>query len=204
MSLAACLALVATLTLLAAIPSASVVLVVTRTAAGGIRHGLAAAAGIAAGDLVFVALALTGMTLLAETLGGLFFVIRMLAGLWLIFLGVQCIRAAWTRKAATVKPGPSAPAASGVSFLAGLLLTLGDAKAILFYASLFPAFFDLSQMTTAQGWFIGAVTVLTVGAVKAAYAFLGHRLTRFAPNRGLQTAAGTGLCLAGGWLITRP
>ncbi|MGJ3243324.1 MAG: LysE family translocator [Opitutales bacterium] len=203
MTLAACLALIATLTLLAAIPSASVMLVVTRTATHGTRQGLAVAAGIAAGDLIFVALALTGMTLLAETLGGLFFAVRILAGLWLIFLGIQCIRAAWQQKPTTEKSVPS-PASSGASFLAGLLLTLGDAKAILFYASLFPAFFDLSQMTPAQAWIIGTVTVLTVGAVKAAYALLGQRLTRLAPNRSLRTAAGTGLCLAGGWLIARP
>jgi threonine/homoserine/homoserine lactone efflux protein len=172
MSLFAVASLVLIMLTLAAIPSASVLLVVTRSAVNGIPSGVAAAMGIVLGDLVFVALAILGMSMLAETMGAFFVPLKYMCGAYLIWAGIQLLR---TTSTSAVEQSP--PAASMVgSFLAGLFLTLGDAKAILFYASLFPAFIDLASLSTAEVVWIVAVTIVAVGSVKIAYAFAARAL----------------------------
>lgn len=69
---------------LAALPSASVALVVTRSATAGFANGVAVALGIVVGDLLFVALAILGLSLLAETMGAFFAILKYLGGAYLI------------------------------------------------------------------------------------------------------------------------
>jgi threonine/homoserine/homoserine lactone efflux protein len=57
-----------------------------------------------------------------------------------------------------------------------LALTLGDVKAILFYASLFPLFVDLRAVSAGEIAGIVAVTLVTVGGVKVVYATAAKRL----------------------------
>ena len=75
------------LSTLAAIPSASVALVVTRSATFGVANGIAVAAGIVLADLLFIALVLLGLTVLAETMGGFFMLVRYAGALYLVWLG---------------------------------------------------------------------------------------------------------------------
>ena len=205
MSLAESLILFATLALLAALPSTSVVLVVTRSATAGLRHGLAVALGIVLGDLLFVAIALLGLTALAEALGGLFLLVKLLGGLYLIWLGGTMLFSRSALRWASAKPG----SASGLlgSVVAGLLLTLGDLKAILFYASLFPLFVDLDAVGSADLLLIILITALSVGGVKLSYAVAARKLAVCVRSARLGSVAhrGAGLLLlgAGGYLITR-
>ena len=70
-----------TLATLAALPSTSVALVITRSATIGVADGIAVASGIVIGDLVFVLLALLGLSVVAENLGSLFMGIKYLGAL---------------------------------------------------------------------------------------------------------------------------
>jgi threonine/homoserine/homoserine lactone efflux protein len=204
MSLDESLILFATLGLLAALPSTSVVLVVTRSATAGLRHGLAVVLGIVLGDLLFVAIALLGLTVLADALGGLFLLVKLLGGLYLVWLGGTMLFSRSTRRRASANGG----SASGLlgSVVAGLLLTLGDLKAILFYASLFPLFVDLEALGIADLLLIILITALSVGGVKLGYAVAASKVTGFVRSARLGRAAhrGAGLLLlgAGGYLIT--
>jgi len=192
---------------LAAIPSSSVVLVVARSASHGIRNGFAAAAGIVAGDLIFVTLALLGMTALAEN-GGTFFVfIKYAAAAYLIWFGIKLLK---TNRATHAFPGSVSRDGRSTtelltSFSAGLLLTLGDFKAIFFYASLLPTFLDLQSLTVMQIYAISAITIVSVGGVKAAYAVCGQRLAStakgFSRERELKIASGGLMITAGTYLI---
>lgn len=158
---------------LAAMPSASVALVVTRSATLGIRNGAAVAAGIVVGDLIFVSLAILGMGVLAETMGTFFAIFRYIGGAYLIWLGVGLLRATGDVASQPVDPRGSTLLKSLAS---GLLLTLGDAKAILFYASLLPAFVDMANLTVASVAVIGSITILSVGSVKLAYAIAAQQI----------------------------
>ena len=61
------------------------------------------------------------------------------------------------------------------SFLAGLFITLGDQKAILFYLGFFPAFFDLSSVSLADTSIIIVIATLAVGGAKLVYACMANR-----------------------------
>ncbi len=196
--------LFAVMLLLAAVPSTSVALVVVRSATAGVEHGLAAAAGIVAGDLIFVLLAVLGMTALAETMGSFFVIMKMLGGAWLIWLGLDLLK---RRNPSAAAPQLTSRGSTGGSFAAGLLVTLGDVKAIFFYASLFPAFVDLGTLTGPQLRLILLLTVLTVGGVKMAYALAAPAIvSRIASPRvqqGGRMAAGSVMVGAGTWMVIK-
>lgn len=183
---------------LAAMPSASVALVVTRSAVLGFRNGLAVAVGIVLADLLFATLAVAGMTAVAHSAGAVFSVLRYVAGVYIIYMGISMMRSKSTGVTQTNDVRRSTLFASLAS---GFLLTLGDIKAILFYASLFPTLFDLRLFSRSDYILVVMITVLTVGGVKAVYAGLarslvlsmsGNRLARHAKTiaGGLLTGAG--------------
>lgn len=189
---------------LAALPSSSVALVVVHAAGVSVRAGLAVAAGIVVGDLIFATLAILGLGALAELLGAVFGTIRYLAAGYLIWLGIRLLRSA-TRNAAAA----GLPLARGLGggFLAGLAFTLSDIKAILFYASLFPAFVDLSALTSGDILAIMAITAIAVGGVKAGYALAAPRIARGLGGTRFQAPAkafaGVAVVGAGGYLLTK-
>ena len=205
MSLIEILALFGIMASLAAIPSASVALVVTRSATLGVGNGVAVSAGIVLGDLAFIGLAVFGLSVLAETLGSLFLVIKYLGAIYLLWLGLSLLR---------MKRGTTAPANAGnrrgslaASFLAGFALTLGDVKAILLYLSLFPLFVDLSALQAADVLTIVCITVASVGGVKMLYALSARKLATMARELKFESAAGktagTIMLGAGSYIIAK-
>lgn len=191
--------------LLAAMPSSSVALVVSRSASAGHRHGIAVAAGIVLADLTFMALAITGMSALAHSAGGFFGVIRVLCGLYLIWFGLTLFRQT-NPPLETALPHRSPR--YWASFFSGLLLTLGDIKAIAFYASLLPVFVDLASLTTADILLLAIVTTVAVGGVKLAYVFVASKLATRTHGTSLQKtmqrSTGAVMVGAGSWLILKP
>lgn len=187
---------------LAATPSTSVALVLARSAASGVAAGAAIAVGIVLGDLLFVCLALLGMSALAESLSGAFYWVRLACGGYLIYLGWCCWRAA---PQFANRPVAATPGGLWRDTLTGLLITLADVKAIVFYASLFPAFVDLSRMTVQGLSVVMVITIVAVGGTKLAYAYGAHRITqatlmkRF--ERPAQQIGGTLLGVIGLYLI---
>lgn len=173
MNLIEAISLFSVMVALAALPSSSVALIIARAATLGTANGIAVAVGIVLGDLVFVALAILGMSVVAETLGGFFVLAKIMGGLYLIYMGIKLLKS----KPDTLLAPTSAAKSKGLftSLMAGFLLTLGDVKAILFYASLFPMFIDLSAINAQAITTIVVITVLSVGCVKVAYAVLGSK-----------------------------
>lgn len=204
MSLLDTLLMLASMVGLAALPSSSVALVVTRAATGGFSHGAAVAAGIVVGDLVFVCLAVLGLAALAEILGGFFVVVRYLAGFVLICLGLSLLLG---RNTANNEVQPAGTASYMLSFLSGLAITLGDIKAIVFYASFLPAFVHLHALTLTDLSLVALITILGVGSVKLGYAWTASRMSvheTLGPTKGIRLCAGGILAGAGAWLIAKP
>ena len=204
MSLFATLTLFAIMIVLAALPSCSVALVVTRAATLGIRNGAAVVAGIVMGDLIFVTLAILGMSTLAEIMGAFFSIVRYLGAAYLIWLGVKLIYYSGETEVSRVNDLGKTMIAS---FTSGLLLTLGDVKAILFYASLFPTFVNMASLTWLDIVVIFAVTALTVGGVKLVYAFAARwivsRLHTQRSHRFARTLAGSIMIGTGTYIIVK-
>jgi threonine/homoserine/homoserine lactone efflux protein len=195
--------LFAAMALLAAVPSVSVLLVSARAVSAGFAHGALVSAGILAADALFVLVAIFGLVLLVEALGDLFALVRYLGGAYLIALGYMLVR---DRSGAVARPH-SGPAPTRVSsFVSGLLVTLADQKALLFYFGFFPAFVDLTALTALDVAAILAITVLAVGGVKLVYAYAADRAGRVVgPRVGevLHVVAAGVMMVVGIWLIAR-
>lgn len=185
---------------LAAIPSLSVLAVTARAAAAGFRQGAWVALGIVAGDTVFIVLAIFGLQWLAAVLGDAFVWLKYLGGAYLLWLGFRL----WRAEAAVESQVTGAAANS--SFMSGLLLTLADQKAILFYLGFFPAFVDLVALTLTDALALIVIAAIAVGGVKLAYAAAASRAGALAgPRLGrlLNRVAGGVLLAVGAYLIVR-
>jgi len=190
---------------LAALPSASVALVITRSATLGVANGVAVTAGIILGDLVFILLAILGLSFVAETMGSLFMIIKYLGATYLLWLGYTLIT---SKSTATITVDKTVKKQNLVtSFIAGFILTLGDIKAIIFYASLLPVFANLSTLQTSNILIIISVMVVSLGSVKILYAFSAAKIVTFASGKNLDNVArktaGSFMLGAGGYLIVK-
>ncbi|HEC18333.1 MAG TPA: LysE family translocator [Gammaproteobacteria bacterium] len=175
-----------TLATLAAVPGTSVALVVTRSATLGVADGIAVVSGIVIGDLVFVSLALLGLSVIANTLGNLFLTIKYLGGAYLIWTGIT-LWLSQSKASMTLKQRPLGSLVG--SFLAGLFMTMGDVKAIVFYMSLFPLFMDTKSVDLTDIGIILTITIMAVGSVKISYAVLATKIARTHLNQTMITFA---------------
>ncbi len=193
------------LAVLAAIPSASVALVVTRAATLGVANGIAVSAGIVLGDLAFIALAILGLSVVAEAMGSLFMLVKIFGALYLLWLGFSLLCKSGPTKITPINNNNKRSLT--VSFMAGFILTLGDIKAIVFYASLLPALIDMSAIRAPDIAEIAFITVLSVGGVKSTYAIFANKVATFAQRANMETVArktaGGFMVGAGGYLIVK-
>ena len=186
---------------LAIIPSVSVLTVTARAAAFGFSHGLFASLGIVAGDIIFILIAVYGLAFIADMMGDQFRWIQYIGGVYLIWLGVTL----WRAEAKAKQTEGIRQSSWTSSFLAGLLITLADQKAILFYLGFFPAFIDLAKMTPVDTLAIVLIATVGVGGAKLVYAWLADRagliLQNTAAIRGLNLLAASIMFAVGMALI---
>lgn len=165
---------------LAIVPSVSVLTVTARAAAFGFSHGLFTTFGIVVADTLLILIAVYGLALIAELMGDQFRLIQYLGAAYLIWLGISL----WRAEARTRNTEKLQQSSWSSSFLTGLLITLGDQKAILFYLGFLPAFVDLATMTPWDTLIIIACATVAVGGAKLGYAFLADRASSLFRNSG--------------------
>lgn len=200
MTIAASLSLFIAMVILAVIPGPGIFAVVARSISSGLAQGMVTVAGIVFGDYVFILLSLYGLSTLAQSMGDLFLAIKYAGAAYLCWLGWQMIKA---------KPiNAELPELTAVStlgnFITGLLTTLSNPKAILFYVSFFPAFIDMQSVSLLDAGIIMLVASIAVGGVMAAYAYAANKartlLNNTKANRALNITAG-GIMLGSGTLL---
>jgi len=203
MTLSSMVALFGTMAVLAFIPSVSVLAVSARSAAFGFSHGVVTVAGIVVGDIIYILLAIYGLSVLADLMGGNFFLVRYLGGAYLIYLGI----ALWRSSAQVEKGDEEIEISLLSSFLSGLLITLADQKAILFYLGFFPAFVDLTVISVFDTGIIIIIAIVAVGGAKLVYAYMADRagllLKNSRASKGINIAAGSVMIGVGVFLIAR-
>lgn len=181
MSLSNSLALFGTMFVLAIIPSPSVFAVVARSVASGFIHGAITALGIILGDSIFIVLAMLGLWSMAET--NVFFLVRYLGSAYLIYLGIVT----WQTQPRQQKIEATSEFCWLSNFMAGLLITLSDPKAILFYAGFLPAYLDVSSLSVTQTGSILLIATVAVGGAKVVYAYLADKARFLFRNSQFQT-----------------
>jgi len=191
------------LVVLAVIPGPGVFTVVSRSMASGFLHGLAAVVGIVFGDYIFIVLSLYGLSTLASTMGGFFAFIKYAGAIYLIWLGVKLLLV--KHNSVDVKPVVELSFLS--NFVAGLITTLSNPKAILFYVSFFPAFVNVQNVTIVQVLQLLFVATIAVGSVISAYAYTASKASLIfkssKANNTLNVAAGSIMIGSGVLLATK-
>ena len=205
MSIASAISYFVLIGLLAAIPSTSVVMVVTHAATLGRVNGAAVALGIVFGDIVYVLVALLGLSTVAELSACWFAFVKTVGGGYLVWMGL----AFWKRDTKQSSSFDASINTSSItaSLFAGLLLTLADAKAIIFYASVFPALVNLNSPSLADCVLVVAITMLAVGGTKLLYVVLAHKFVNrhtffIAYGAHLFKVGGISVFLVGGYMVT--
>lgn len=198
------LALAGAMFILAITPGPGVFSVVARTSASGFAAGLTQVAGIVCADFAFILLAVYGMSAIAELLGSLFVIVKYLGGAYLIWLGIQL----WRKRPKTLQPPSlSNKKAVGSHFLTGFVVTMSNPKAIFFYMGFFPAFVDLTRITTQDIGIILIVTVISIGGVMSGYAYATNRARQLFNNsrtrQRLDRTAGSIMIGTGAYMIAR-
>lgn len=156
------------------LPGPGTFAVLTSTAKGGLRGGFAALTGLMIGDWLLMLAALVGVAALVAAHPALFTAVQWLGVAYLVWVGIQLLRASGEINA---MPLPMTP---GTYFRQGFLITLINPKAIIFYMAFFPLFIDPSRY---QGF-------ATLGALGATISFLTF-------------AYGTALIVCGNWVVRR-
>ena len=131
--LLACLILVVT-------PGPDMAFVLGQTLSGGARRGWAATAGVYAGVLVHIGLAAAGVAALVAANPALFTALRIAGAAYLVWLGLQAIRAA-IRGGEGQGAAPAAPSLSA-AFRQGFVTNLLNPKVGLFFLAFVPLFVD--------------------------------------------------------------
>ena len=179
----------------AASPGPGIAAIVARVLGRGMHGAVAFTAGVALGDVVWLTAAILGLAVVAQTFHGVFLVIKYAGVAYLLYL-------AWKLWTAPVQPRDVAADRSDIApvrlFLAGLAVTLGNPKVMVFYLALLPSIIDLTHVTPA-GWLALSAVALSVPAIVfGAYVALAARTRRlFTSPRALRMVnRGTGAVMA--------
>lgn len=132
-------------TLVAAImtmtPGADTLLVVRNVLRGGRRDGFATMMGICSGLYVHALLSALGVSMILMHSATAFLVLKIAGACYLVWLGIQSLRAAGRTPAAVPAPGAEGTGVPALqSFREGFLTNLLNPKVIVFYLALLPQF----------------------------------------------------------------
>ena len=157
------------------------VALLARALSGGFASAAPLALGVVVGDVLWPLLAIFGVTWIISEFAAFLTVLRWVAVAMFLFMGFMLIRNAGRTIASDnrlTRPGVLA------GFLAGLVVILGNPKAILFYMGLLPGFFDLTALTRPD--------IMAICAISAAVPLLGNLVLAASVSkvRALMTAPG--------------
>lgn len=120
------------------------VAMIARAVSGGFHAAWPLALGVVVGDVFWPLLAIFGLTFLVNMYADFLIVLKYIGALVFVLMGGLLIRhadQALGSDSRLTRPGMLA------GFLAGVLVILGNPKAILFYMGILPGFFDLTRVT---------------------------------------------------------
>ncbi len=154
------------LALAAAIPGPGVTALVARALGSGFRSSLFMAFGLVLGDLTYLTAVILGLAVLAQTFGTVFLIVKWAGVAYLAWLAWKF----WTSGVMTEKiEARRANGGALSSALAGLLVTLGNPKTMIFYLALTPTLVDLRTVTVADYGLLALCTVVVLLLVLVPY-----------------------------------
>lgn len=176
MTIASFLAYGAALGIAAAIPGPGVTALVARALGSGFRSSLAMAFGLVVGDLTYLTAVVLGLAFLAQTFGIVFLIVKWLGVAYLAWLGWRFWTAGITPETVEARKGRGG---LGSAFLAGLAVTLGNPKTMIFYLAITPTIVDIGTITPAAYGILVALTTVVLLVVLVPYLALAAKARWF-------------------------
>lgn len=178
---------------LALTPGPGVLYIVARSLVQGRRSGLVSVAGVALGNLGNAFAAAIGLAALFAVSSAAFTIVKYAGALYLVYLGVQMLRAARSEipAAPVAQPAPLARI-----FRDGFVVALLNPKTTVFFAAFLPQFLGPETSPMGQTLMLGALFVAIATITDSVYALaagaLATALTRIRKVRRLGHHAGGG------------
>ncbi len=190
--------------ILSASPGPGVFSTIAEAMSNGFVSSLYFLTGLVIGDIIFLLMAIFGMSAVSLILGEFFFIVKIVGGLYLIFLGIQM----WRNNKSEFTSKSTQKNKSGMkSLLGGLFITLGNPKAIIFYASLLPTIIDLNKLKFSEGFAIVLIVAIVSYMVIGTYSYLAVKAKFFLKNeksiRIVNKTAGSIMIGSGAYILTK-
>jgi len=176
MTLAGFIAYSGALALAAAIPGPGVTALVARALGSGFRSALFMSLGLVCGDLIYLTAVMLGLAIVAQTFGMVFLIIKWAGVAYLAWLAWSFWTSGITAENVEAKKSRGGFVAS---FLAGLTVTLGNPKTMIFYLAITPTIVDLRTVTLAEYGILALLTVVTLLVVLVPYLALAAKARWF-------------------------
>ncbi len=153
------------LVVLVVTPGPVVVATIARALTGGWRSALPLSGGVSIGDMLWPLLAIFGLAAMAQVYGEIMLVLRYVGAGILIWMGWRLLSG--RVHALEANPDPALMRRNAwQGFMAGLLVSLGNPKAIFFFIGVLPSFFDMAALT--------ALDVVVIVLMSAIVPFMGN------------------------------
>lgn len=172
MTLTGFLAYSGALAIAAAIPGPGVTALVARALGSGFRSSLAMSLGLVVGDLTYLTAVVLGLAMVAQTFGMVFLAIKWLGVAYLAWLAWNFWNSGITPETIEAKKGKGGLFSS---FLAGLTVTLGNPKTMIFYLAITPTVVDLGAVTLADYGTLVTITIAVLLVVLIPYLALASQ-----------------------------
>jgi len=176
MTLAGFIAYSGALALAAAIPGPGITALVARALGSGFRSSLYMSLGLILGDLIYLAAVMLGLAIVAQTFGMVFLVIKWAGVAYLAWLAWTFWTSGVTAENVEARKGKDGFVAS---LLAGLTLTLGNPKTMIFYLAVAPTIVDLRTVTLPEYGMLALLTIVVLLVVLVPYLALAAKARWF-------------------------
>jgi threonine/homoserine/homoserine lactone efflux protein len=160
-------------------PGPNVAALVARVLSNGLKDVLPFLAAMWLGEMLWLTCAVAGLAVVARTLGVVFLVIKLVGVAYLLYLAWKMWFAP-TDVARGELPSGQSP---WRMFGAGLMLSLGNPKIMVFYLALLPTLVNLDRVSVPAWIELSAVTLVVLTAVDLAWALLAVRARRLLTSR---------------------
>ncbi|MCV6626438.1 MAG: LysE family translocator [Cellvibrionaceae bacterium] len=147
------------ITALTMVPGVDTLVVMRNAARGGVRDGLLTNLGICSGLFFHALISAAGLSVILLGSAELFMLLKVAGACYLIWLGVQSLRAAYRAKPLPIDAvSTPMPQVSGwVSLREGLLSNVLNPKTIIFYMAFLPQFIDPNHPAMPQAMLMAGI-----------------------------------------------
>jgi threonine/homoserine/homoserine lactone efflux protein len=166
-------------------PGPSIAALVARVLTNGMRDVLPFLAAMWLGEAVWLGFAVAGLAVVAHSFATVFAVAKYLGAAYLLLLACRM----WTAPAAFDAGRLPRGQRPWRMFLAGMLVTLGNPKIMVFYLALVPTIIDLERVDLPAWAELTATMFAVLVAVDLAWAVLAARVRTLLTSRRAMRAA---------------